>query len=233
MWAGVRGPGWQPGNVTQYLYGRLVRGDDPDFPSPLPVGVNYAIVVAARDDDLDALIVDDEMEPQEAGECSDLYPVWAVGTTYVVDDLVSYDDALWKCRQPHTATDPGWIPTNVLDLWLRYRKNADQLLDWVVGERVLLGWQRTYNGGTYQVIQEHVTQNDWPPDLTVGVLWSVVSEPTEEWAVGVAYKGDNTAGVGNGDVVTYLGNTYRCLQSHTSIITWNPVATLNVSWVAV
>ena len=39
-----------------------------------------------------------------------------------------------------------------------------------------------------------------------------------------AYTGDNTAGAGNGDHVVYLGNEYRCLQSHTSIQTWNPVA---------
>src|SRR6056297_2792324 len=35
-----------------------------------------------------------------------------------------------------------------------------------------------------------------------------------EWQIGVAYKGDNELGNGNGDKVTYNGTTYRCLQSH-------------------
>lgn len=41
-------------------------------------------------------------------------------------------------------------------------------------------------------------------------------------AVGVLYH--------VGDIVLYLGAEYRCPQQHTSIQTWNPVATLNVLW---
>ena len=208
-WAVVRGSGWQPGNVTQYLYG---RGEVDGTP---------AIVINQQDADLDSLIIGDEMEPQEAGECSDLYPAWELGATFAVDDLVSYDDALWKCRQAHTAHDASWYPPNVPALWLRYRKDADTLLDWVIGERVLVGWQRTYDGGTYQAIQEHVTQADWTPP-NVPALWSVVTPPTQDWQPGVYYTGDNTAGAGNGDVVTYNGSEYRCWQSHTSMVGWEP-----------
>jgi len=179
-WASVRGPGWKPENITQYLYGRLERVDDPLEPSPLPDGVDYAIRITARDDDLDSLIVADEMLAQEAGAVSDLYPAWAMGATYAVDDLVSYEDALWKCRQAHTAVDAAWYPPNVPALWLRYRKDADTLLEWVAGEQVYVGWQRTYDGGTYECIQAHVTQSDWTPPA-VPALWSVVTEPTDEW----------------------------------------------------
>lgn len=208
-WAVVRGAGWQPGNVTQYLYGRVEVDGVP------------CIEVTARDTDLDTLIIDDDLEPQEAGACSDLYPAWAVGTTYAIDDLVGYADSLWKCRQAHTVSDPGWIPPNVPALWLVYRKNADQLLDWVAGEPVSVGTRRTYDGDEYECIQAHVTQSDWTPPA-VPALWALVAPPTADWAVGVAYS--------VGDHVMYLGNEYICLQQHTSIQTWNPVATLNVLW---
>lgn len=52
-------------------------------------------------------------------------------------------------------------------------------------------------------------------------LWKaiVVTPPTAEWAVGVAYK--------VGDIVTYKGLEYQCRQAHTSILSWNPEAVLS------
>ncbi|WP_345773435.1 carbohydrate-binding protein [Paenibacillus sp. 19GGS1-52] len=37
------------------------------------------------------------------------------------------------------------------------------------------------------------------------------------WAAGVAYN--------VGVIVTYSGHTYTCLQSHTSLLGWEPVST--------
>lgn len=144
---------------------------------------------------------------------SGLYPAWAAGTTYAVDDLVSYADSLWKCRQAHTATDPGWIPPNVPALWLVYRKDADQTLPWVAGEQVFIDTRRTYSGGEYRCIQAHVTQSDWTPPA-VPTLWALVPPPTPEWQPWTYYA-INT-------VVTYQGHTYKCRQSHTSQPAWTP-----------
>lgn len=220
-WVAVRGPGWQQGNVTTRLYPVAVDGEIP------------ALLVPERTTRLDSLIIADELEPREAGEVAEVYPAWALGATYAVDDLVSYGAALYKCRQAHTAVASNWTPPNVPALWLVYRKDADQLLEWVAGEPVSVGTRRTYSGAEYTALQAHVTQSDWTPVATLGMLWSAVAPPVAAWAAGVAYTGDNTAGAGNGDHVLYLGNEYRCLQSHTSIQTWNPVATLNVLWALV
>lgn len=208
LWAAVRGPGWQPGNVTTRLYPVVAGG----------------LLVPERTARLDTLIVADELEPCEAGEVAEVYPAWALGATYAVDDLVNYETALYKCRQAHTAVASNWTPPNVPALWLVYRKDADQLLEWVAGEPVSVGTRRTYGGAEYTALQAHVTQSDWTPPA-VPALWAAVAPPTAAWAAGVAYK--------VGDIVTYLGSTYRCLQAHTSISTWNPVATLNVLWVLV
>jgi len=212
MWAAVRGPGWREGNVTQYLYATRERTGDPEADADLPEGVDAALVVARRSRKLDALIVDDVMEPQEAGQCAELYDSWASGVAYAVDDLVSYSDALYKCRQAHTSQS-DWQPDVVLALWLRYRKNADTTLEWVGNEPVLLGWHRTHGGTEYECIQEHVTQSDWTPDA-VPALWSAVDEPTSEWTVGVYYA--------IGDHVTYDGIEYECIQAHTATVGWYP-----------
>ena len=123
-------------------------------------------------------------------------------------------------RQSHNRTehDPDTVPA----LFLVYRADAGEALDWVAGESVQVGTLRLYDDVLYACIQAHVTQADWTPPA-VPALWAAVAPPTAEWTTGVAYK--------VGDIVTYLGNEYRCLQAHTSIQTWNPVATLNVLWV--
>ncbi|NOJ73846.1 S8 family serine peptidase [Paenibacillus alvei] len=41
---------------------------------------------------------------------------WQVGKPYKIGDLVSYNGAIYKCVQPHTALN-GWEPSNVPALW--------------------------------------------------------------------------------------------------------------------
>lgn len=128
--------------------------------------------------------------------------------------IYGYNGGLVICRQTHERTI--YAPSETPALFTVYRANAG-LLEWIAGEKVLKGMQRTYGGKTYDVIQDHVTQVDWTPDKAI-TLWSEVIEtpPTGAWAAGVAYK--------VGDVVTYNGKTYQCLQAHTSISTWMPSA---------
>jgi hypothetical protein len=215
MWAAILGRDKHPQDVTEYLYSRRQRTGDAEADAGLPDGVDAAIVVAERDEHLDTLVLADVMEPQEAGECAELYPAWALGSTYAVGDLVQYESALYRCRQAHTAAASNWTPPDVPALWLVYRKDADGLLAWVAGEQVYVGTQRTYSGKTYEALQAHVTQEDWTPDTTPALWREIVEAPTtNEWAAGVAYS--------IGDQVTYQGKLYQCLQAHTSIATWNP-----------
>ena len=134
-----------------------------------------------------------------------------------VGDIYAYDDSLVMVRQSHNRTEHN--PADVLALFVVYREDAADVLEWVTGESVQVGTQRMYEDVTYECIQAHVTQGDWTPP-TVPALWRVVVETptTDEWAVGVAYS--------VGDEVTYLGQLYRCRQAHTSISTWTPAAVL-------
>jgi len=204
FWAAVRGPGWKPGDVTQYVYGRRARTGDPEADAGLPAEGDYFITIAERDDDLDVLIVADVTAPREAGACAPLYSAWAVGVACAVDALVSYADALYRCRQVHTSQS-DWTPPAVLALWLVYRPNADQLLEWVGSEPVQVGTQRTYGGAEYVCLQAHVTQADWTPP-NVPALWAVVqTEPgAPAWVAGV-YAIDV--------LVTHSGRVWKSLMN--------------------
>ena len=215
MWTDILGRDKHPQDVTEFLYGVIERSEEPDAPE-LPPGVDVAITIAERDAFLDTLIVDDTIEAREAVECIILYPAWDYPIAYSVDDIVTYDGAMYVVRQAHTSQS-DWQPPNVLALYRVYRTDAETLLDWIASESVKVGWQRTYDGDTYECLQAHVTQADWTPDV-VPALWQLVAPPTAEWAYPVAYT--------IGDIVTYGGLLYECRQSHVSNISWTPPAVL-------
>lgn len=139
-------------------------------------------------------------------------PLPAVGQQVLKDKIYQYNGKAVICRQTHNRT--SYSPYETPALFSFYRAETGNLT-WIPNEQVALNVERTYNSIKYRVIQAHMTQDSWRPDLTIGVLWSVV-QTSNVWAVGVAYK--------VGDEVTYQGSSYRCRQAHTSISTWNPVA---------
>lgn len=143
----------------------------------------------------------------------------AVGQPVYKDSMYQSSDGLVKCRQNHNMTI--YKPSQVPALFSFYRENSDTL-SWIENEEVKVGWKRVYNGITYRCLQSHQTLSTWTPTATLGVLWASEAPPTSAWVIGVAYK--------IGDIVTYNGSSYQCLQAHTSISTWTPTATLNVLW---
>lgn len=115
-------------------------------------------------------------------------------------------------RQSHNRTehDPDTVPA----LFLVYREDAGEALDWIAGEQVQVGTLRLYDDVLYACIQAHVTQVDWTPPATPA-LWRVYVEPTAgEWQPWTAY--------GAGDVVSYDGSEYECIQTHVSQPGWEP-----------
>ena len=46
----------------------------------------------------------------------ELFPMWAIGRAYAVDDRVQHGGKLWRCIQAHTG-QTGWEPENVPSLW--------------------------------------------------------------------------------------------------------------------
>jgi hypothetical protein len=140
----------------------------------------------------------------------------AVGQQVTQNIIYQYEGKAVICRQTHIRMN--FTPYETPALFSFYRAETANML-WIPNEQVAVNAIRIYNSVTYKVIQAHMTQEAWRPDMTVGVLWSVVVT-TQEWTIGVAYK--------VGDEVTYNGSTYRCRQAHTSISTWNPVSAVSL-----
>lgn len=42
---------------------------------------------------------------------------WEEGAEYAVGNMCTYEGALYRCQQAHTADDPNWYPPNVPALW--------------------------------------------------------------------------------------------------------------------
>lgn len=66
----------------------------------------------------------------------------------------------------------------------------------------------------YKVIQAHNKQSDWNPISVPALFVLVQEEGATEWEVGAQYQ--------VGDIRTYEGIEYICLQAHTSIVGWQP-----------
>ena len=147
-------------------------------------------------------------------------PAWAVGLVVTIGQIYSYAGLLYAVVQAHT-TQSDWTPDVARSLFTPYRP-ADVISEWVqpLGsfDAYPLGWKVLHNTFTWQ---SAINANVWEPGA-VGAesLWTNLTPPVAapNWAVGVAYK--------VGDVVFYVPNglTYKCLQAHTSIASWNPPA---------
>lgn len=66
----------------------------------------------------------------------------------------------------------------------------------------------------YKVIQPHNKQSDWIPRIVPALFVLVQPEGATEWEAGASYQ--------IGDIRTYNGVEYECLQPHTAIVGWEP-----------
>jgi hypothetical protein len=96
----------------------------------------------------------------------------AAGTELQAGDKYAWNNQVVIVRQSHTRTTDA--PNTVPALFGFYQAGAG-VLGWIVGENVLVGDVRSYNGIDYECIQSHWTQADWTPDVTPA-LWEVHQE---------------------------------------------------------
>lgn len=132
------------------------------------VAGTFAGQIATRD-----MIRTDALQAEEISGLVGLYPAWAAGVAYAVDDLIAYGGTLYQCIQAHTS-QADWAPDIVPALWLS-KTPAGVIPDWVqptgaqdayqTGDRVL------YNGQVYESL---IDANVWSPtDYPAG--WQLIS----------------------------------------------------------
>lgn len=60
----------------------------------------------------------------DAIEAAELFPAWAAGTAYAVDQRIRYGDKLYKCVQAHTS-QADWKPDSTPALWTEVAKPGE------------------------------------------------------------------------------------------------------------
>ena len=93
-----------------------------------------------------ALTLDDET----ALTGVELFPAWAIGKAYAVNDRAQYNGTLYKCVQAHTSQS-DWMPSATPALWKTV--SLDEYPEWVqptgAHDAYNKGDKVTYNGQHY------------------------------------------------------------------------------------
>lgn len=84
---------------------------------------------------------------------------------------------------------------------------------WAPGQRMVKGQMVTWQGQVYKIIQEHISQADWPPDMVPALFLPVAGDGAIP-----AWKQPSGAhdAYHLGDKVTYEGKTWVCVVESTS-----------------
>lgn len=70
----------------------------------------------------------ESLSDEDALEAVELYPKWATGTAYAVDQRVQHETLLYKCVQAHTSQS-DWTPDQTPALWVSV--SVEEFPEWV------------------------------------------------------------------------------------------------------
>ena len=92
----------------------------------------------------------------------ELFPMWAIGRAYAVDDRVQHGGTLYKCVQAHTS-QADWTPDATPALWVVV--SIDEYPEWVQPLGATDAYNKgdivSYNGKLYR---STIDGNVWAPD---------------------------------------------------------------------
>ena len=90
------------------------------------------------------------MTDETALTAVELFPTWAIGKAYAVNDRAQYNGTLYKCIQAHTSQS-DWMPSATPALWKTV--SVDEYPEWVqpagAHDAYNIGDKVTYNGQHY------------------------------------------------------------------------------------
>ena len=100
----------------------------------------------------------------------ELFPMWAIGVAYAVDDRAQYNRTLYKCVQAHTS-QADWTPDATPALWVVV--SIDEYPEWVqptgAHDAYNTGDKVSYNGKHYVCT---IDANTYAPDV---YGWEIVT----------------------------------------------------------
>ena len=93
----------------------------------------------------------------------ELFPMWAIGRAYAVEDRAQYNGTLYKCVQAHTS-QADWTPDATPALWVVV--SIDEYPEWVqptgAHDAYNTGDKVSYNGKHYVCT---INANTYAPDV--------------------------------------------------------------------
>jgi len=99
------------------------------------------------------------------------YPLWAVGVSYAVDDVVIFQNIGYECIQAHVSQD-AWAPPATPALWTPYVPDSEGPQPWVqptgAQDAYDIGAQVTHTGHLWTSL---VAANVWEPTTGNNTLW--------------------------------------------------------------
>jgi len=131
-------------------------------------------------------------------------PLPDVGAELEQGEIYDYNGTLVMVRKD-TVRVPGDPLLQVSEFGV-YREGAEAF-EWVAGEIVSVGAQRTYEGVLYELYRD-IGANNWSPPPEVAAHWRAVVE--DEWPEWVQPTGAHDA-YQKGDKVTFEGGHYISL----------------------
>ena len=110
---------------------------------------------------------------EDAVEAVELFPAWAAGVAYAVDQRIRYGDKLYRCVQAHTA-QTDWTPDQTPALWTEVAKPGE-IPVWKqptgAQDAYMTGDKVRYPDAEGPVYVSTVDNNVWAPDV---YGWSVI-----------------------------------------------------------
>ena len=103
------------------------------------------------------------MTDENALTAVELFPMWAIGRAYAVDDRVQHDGILYKCIQAHSS-QADWTPDATPALWVVV--SIEEFPEWVqptgAHDAYNTGDKVSYNGKRYVCT---IDANTYAPDV--------------------------------------------------------------------
>ena len=115
----------------------------------------YIEKAAANLDDTDAL------------EAVQLFPKWEPNIQYEKDDRVRYENALYRCLQPHNSQE-SWIPTAAASLWAKVL---------IPDPEVIPDWEQPDSTNPYQIGDKVRFEGKIYENLISNNVWSPAAYP--------------------------------------------------------
>jgi len=105
-----------------------------------------------------------DLAEEDLGQIVDLWPAWAAGVSYALDEILRHEGTLYKVVQAHTS-QPDWAPPDVPALFAEITPPG-LIAEWVQPT----GAQDTYSLGALvthvgQVWESTVDNNSWEPGV--------------------------------------------------------------------